>query len=220
MAHRALMRMNNKLPPIKKDVKVLKNLLIIDFEATCIQHEILSPQEIIEIPCVVLSAENWKVKDVFHKYVKPKVHPEISYFCTELTGIMQETVRNEPHFPVVFSEFCQWLKEGNYFNEKEESAFVTSGDWDLRVMLPDQCKLSSIEAPYYFKQWVNIKTAFCSKTDYYPRSIKDMLKYLNMQFHGRCHSGIDDVHNITRIIQTLAYKYDPKFTITSKIKDT
>ncbi|XP_011500833.1 PREDICTED: ERI1 exoribonuclease 3 [Ceratosolen solmsi marchali] len=218
MAHRALMGFYKKLSPIKKEIKTFENLLVLDFEATCVEDKILSPQEIIEFPCIVLSTKTWKVTNAFHKYVKPQVHPKISYFCTDLTGIMQQTVENEQHFPVVFSEFCQWLEKGNYFNEKENSAFVTCGDWDLRVMLPEQCKLSNIEIPYYFNQWINIKTAFCAKTDYYPRSLKDMLKHLNMEFHGKCHSGIDDVHNIIRVIQKLAKMYNSEFTITSNIQ--
>ena len=219
MAHRALMGLTKQLPKRVKEVKKFQNLLVLDFEATCIKDKIINPQEIIEFPCLVLSTQDWEVKDVFHKYVKPRVHPQLSHFCTELTGIMQETVENELYFPEVFSEFCGWLREGQYFEEKDKSAFVTCGDWDLRVMLQKQCQLDKIEVPSYMQEWINLKTSFCAATKYYPRSINDMLQHLKMNIQGRLHCGIDDTHNMVRVIQTLAIKHKAEFNITSKLNE-
>jgi len=219
MAHRALIGLSKNLPRRVNEYKPFKNLLVMDFESTCVAGNILKPQEIIEFPCLVVSSEDWQVSDVFHKYVKPRIHPEISTFCTDLTGIMQETIENEDYFPEVFSEFCEWLKDGKYFDEEGKSAFVTCGDWDLKVMLPNQCELDNIELPSYFKEWINLKTTFCSATKYYPRSLQDMLKHLKMEFQGKSHCGIDDVHNIVRVIQALVDKHKAEFIITSNVEE-
>ncbi|XP_003425664.1 ERI1 exoribonuclease 3 [Nasonia vitripennis] len=219
MAHRALMGLNKNLPNRLNKIKPLQNLLVLDFEATCVKDVILKPQEIIEFPCLVVSTEDWQVKDAFHEYVKPRINPKLSDFCTELTGIMQETLENEEHFPEVFSKFCSWIEDGNYFDEKDKSAFVTCGDWDLKVMLPSQCELDNINVPDYLKEWINLKSSFCLMTKYYPRSLADMLRHLNMKFQGKNHCGIDDVHNMTRVIQKLADKYKAEFTINTKIEE-
>lgn len=46
----------------------------------------------------------------------------------------------------------------NELLEDEKSfAFVTCGDWDLKTMLPNQCRTSKCSKPKYFSQWINIK---------------------------------------------------------------
>ncbi|KAJ8676071.1 hypothetical protein QAD02_011857 [Eretmocerus hayati] len=219
MAHRALMGLSKVLPKRISNVKPFEYLLVLDFEATCLENQILRPQEIIEFPCLVMSTKDWEVKDVFHEYVKPRVHTQLSTFCTELTGIMQETVDNEKHFPQVFLEFNHWLSRGRYFEKENKSAFVTCGDWDLRVMLPNQCKLDEIDLPHYCYEWINLKTLFYSATKHYPRSLKDMLNHLNMEFQGKNHCGLDDAHNMTRVIRVLSKKHRLELSITSDLTD-
>lgn len=91
------------------------NLLVLDFEATCDKAgSNFKPQEIIEFPCAVLSTKDWEVKDVFHEYIRPRVNPELTDFCIELTGIVQGSVDGQPLFPEVFEKFDSWLKEGGY----------------------------------------------------------------------------------------------------------
>lgn len=213
------MGLKKNLPKrVPKEMKKFQNLLVLDFEATCIKNEILKPQEIIEFPCLALSCDDWQVKDVFHDYVKPRVNPEISTFCTELTGITTETLDDEQHFPQVFSNFCKWLEDGRYFEHENKSAFVTCGDWDLKVMLPHQCELENIKVPNHFDEWINLKTAFYMLTKHYPKSLNDMLKHFKMEFKGRAHCGLDDAHNTVRVIQMLASKYDNQFSITTQFK--
>ncbi len=63
--------------------------LVVDFEATCDWKVQPQPQEIIEFPCMKVNASTLEVDSVFHEYVRPKVHPILTDFCTELTGIVQ-----------------------------------------------------------------------------------------------------------------------------------
>lgn len=192
-------------------------LLVMDFEATCERHEVLRPQEIIELPCAVLSTHDWKLKDVFHTYVKPRVHPILTPFCTELTGIMQEMVDDQPYFADVFPKFCEWLTKGGYFDKPEKSSFVTCGNWDLKTMLPSQCDLDGITLSDQFKQWIDLKSSFCESTGYYPKSLKDMIARLNLPLKGRLHSGIDDVKNMVSIILALKEKHNTQFKNTSSL---
>jgi len=218
MAHRVLQRYPRTMIDRSREItQKFEYLLVMDFEATCERYEPLQPQEIIELPCAVLSTRDWKLKDMFHTYVKPRAHPTLTPFCTELTGIMQEMVDDQPHFTDVFPRFCDWLTEGGYFDKPEKSSFVTCGNWDLKTMLPNQCDLDGITLPDQFKQWVELKYTFCESTGYYPKSLKNMLARLNLPLKGRLHSGIDDVKNMVSIIVALKEKYNTQFKITSSL---
>lgn len=68
----------------------LRYLLILDFEATC--GESGFPQdraEIIEFPTVVYDLHEKKEVERFHEYVRPVIQPQLTEFCTQLTGIIQ-----------------------------------------------------------------------------------------------------------------------------------
>lgn len=73
----------------------LKWLLILDFEANCGDNIRPSKknQEVIEWPTLLYNFEADILEDTFHEYIKPVVLPEITPFCTELTGIEQVRLR-------------------------------------------------------------------------------------------------------------------------------
>ncbi|XP_033342597.2 ERI1 exoribonuclease 3 [Megalopta genalis] len=216
MAHRVLHKYPRRPPSLPKEIKQHFNyLLVLDFEATCKEYELIKPQEIIEFPCAAVSTKSWQIESVFHEYVKPKVHPNLTSYCIKLTGIIQDMVENQPHFPDVFDKFQGWLEENNFFKDDNKCAFVTCGNWDLNVMLPAQCKLEKITIPPHFTKWINLKQSFFDATDDYPKSMTYMLSHLKLPLEGRLHSGIDDVKNMVTIIQTLHEQYNLLFKINS-----
>ncbi|KOC62217.1 ERI1 exoribonuclease 3 [Habropoda laboriosa] len=220
MAQRILTKYPRSIYKGTKEIKQHFNyLLVMDFECTCKKFEKIEPQEIIEFPCAAVSTTSWQIENVFHEYIKPRFHPQLTTFCTELTGIIQSMVDNQLHFPEVFKKFCKWLEENNYFKDGNDSAFVTCGDWDLKHMLPYQCKLDKVSLPAQFSKWVNLKGSFCDATEFYPRSLIDMLSHFDLPVHGRIHSGISDVENMVKIIQNLNSKYNFEFKINSAQTD-
>ena len=60
---------------------------VLDFEATCEQDVKLKPMEVVEFPIVLMNASTLQTEADFHHYVRPVVHPKLTPFCTELTGI-------------------------------------------------------------------------------------------------------------------------------------
>ncbi|XP_015117330.1 ERI1 exoribonuclease 3 [Diachasma alloeum] len=194
-------------------IQPFKYLLVLDFEATCEKDVPITTPEIIEFPCLALNTQSWEVEKMFHRYIKPRVNPILSPFCIELTGIMQETVEDEKHFPQVLEDFCNWVERNDFDGDK--SAFVTCGDWDLKVMLPGQCAIDGLAVPEYLKTWINLKTSYCEATQHYPRSLKDMIARLNLPPQGRLHSGLHDSINMVRIIEALAKTYKAKLELTS-----
>lgn len=66
----------------------LRYLLILDFEATC-GDAVEGQNEIIEFPTLVYDLKEDKVQFTFHEYVRPVIHPTLTPFCVDLTGITQ-----------------------------------------------------------------------------------------------------------------------------------
>lgn len=62
--------------------------------------------------------------DEFRSYVKPTVNPQLSEFCTKLTGIRQETIDESPPFIDVLNLFQDFLSKYNLF-QSSTAAFVT-----------------------------------------------------------------------------------------------
>ena len=145
------------LPTSKKGFRpqVFDYILALDFEATCLENARISPQEIIEFPCLKISTQTFDIENEFHTYVKPQFHPTLSEFCTALTGISQDTVEHQPDFITVLDLFDKWLKS----QKIENSSFVilTCGNWDLNTCLRRQCADYKIEFPSWATKWINLK---------------------------------------------------------------
>lgn len=183
--------------------------LVLDFEATCDTPVQIKPMEIIEFPVIKVNANNFETEQVFHCYVKPTHNRTLTPFCTQLTGIIQEMVANEPTFGEVLSQFNHWLHSvglicSDFHRPLKRFTFVTCGEWDLQIMLPDQCQLINSRIPFYFRTWINIKKSYANHFGKWPKSLKSMLEDLNITPIGRLHSGIDDCRNVSLIMKALA----------------
>jgi 2'-phosphotransferase len=158
---------------------------IVDFEATCLNNVKISPQEIIEFPAVLINARTMRTVEselghghgVFHSYVKPTHHPILSAFCTELTGIEQETVDSAPTFPIVYEQFLRFLQpftqsspapaaapstplpqEAYSSTHYQNIIFVSHGNFDFQTALKSQCHLSSLKT--IVRSWINVKDLY------------------------------------------------------------
>lgn len=154
----------------------LKYLLVLDFEATCSNDSSILKKniEIIEFPTLLYSLnERALVKTVpgrpsvppqFHEYVRPVIHPTLTTFCTELTGIEQSTVSQADPFPAVWARFLDWLRTIGVFDEPESYAFLTCGKWDLDVALPIELRRMQQSAPSVCDpaKVINVKKEFSS----------------------------------------------------------
>ena len=186
-------------------------------------------QEVIEFPTVFIDVATGEVAAEFHQYVKPRLNPQLSEFCTELTGIEQATVDAGKYFEEVLKDHEKFVTEHGFLGK---CLYVTCGDWvrescvhgtaflpgpgltptrfvmsqDLERMLPSQCLLISpeLEPPKYLQSWLNIKFAYEAVTGRSRQiGMAGMLRDLNMELLGKHHSGIDDCRNIGRIAMQL-----------------
>ena len=102
-----------------------------------------------------------KILDEFHHYVKPTYNPELSKFCTELTGITQEMVNPGLHLDQTLELLDKWMSQQKYLKENN-FAFVTCGDWDLRTCLKQEAKEKRLYIKDYLRKYINIKKYFAN----------------------------------------------------------
>eukprot|EP00042_Codosiga_hollandica_P044105 m.428859 g.428859 ORF g.428859 m.428859 type:complete len:277 (-) comp56710_c0_seq2:92-922(-) len=181
---------------------------VLDFEAVCEQGVRIQPQEIIEWPTVLFDLRSRTVVDEFHFYIKPRHHPTLTAFCTELTGITQAVVDAGLPMEDVFDRHIAWLRShgldpDNPFAPGHSFTYVTCGNWDLKSCLPPLLATFRLRQHACFRQWVNVKEAFESVTKQRGRGMAEMLSALKQPLVGRHHSGIDDARNILQILRTL-----------------
>lgn len=140
--------------------------------------------------------------DRIQLYVRPIVHPELSAFCTELTGIEQSTVDAADEFPIVFDRYNAWVAQW------PDAVFVTCGNWDLKTALPRQAEVVGLRVPARYQRWIDIKHEFEAHYCIKARGLAGMLVSLGMTFEGRPHSGLDDCVNTARVmVRMLEHNY-------------
>lgn len=207
----------NQINSIKLDKPVILTpdtfysyLLIIDLEATCDLQEGNSnlteyPHEIIEFPVLLYDTRSRRCISVFHAYCKPKLHPDLSTFCTNLTKISQNQVDNAQPFPMVLKHVENWLfKKHNATNLRY--AIVCDCSSDMGKFMRIQCRLNDIPIPSWASVWINLSKAYRAFYKLPARhrvTLITMLKDLNLSFVGQRHRGLDDAINILRIVRII-----------------
>ncbi|GAA5885242.1 hypothetical protein JCM6882_009534 [Rhodosporidiobolus microsporus] len=109
-----------------------------------------SEEQEVEEQEVEEQEEEWELVkvDEFHSFVKPMWKPQLSPFCTKLTGIQQSDVDPAPTFPELCKQFYRDFCIPHYlFTAENKTAWVTDGPWDLRDFIAKQCYLSKVPRP-------------------------------------------------------------------------
>ena len=186
-------------------------LVVLDFEAPCDDRAPPVPQEVIEMPSVLLEGTTLAQVAEFESFVRPVHHPRLTEFCTQLTGITQAEVDGAPPFPEVFAAHQRWLEAQGLDLAGTDWAFVTCGDWDLKTLLPGQLAAAEItDEPACYRRWVNAKHPFRKWAPKLRRAgMVRMLEALDLELEGRHHRGIDDSRNIAKIVRALAERGQP-----------
>lgn len=171
----------------------LDRIFIYDLEATCF-HDKTKPTEIIEIGIVPLDLLTMEVReDISFSSLIINRKTEVSDFCTELTGITQQMIKEKGKD---FADVCNTISK--YYSQKYPSA--SWGNYDL-VKLTSQCKEYSIPTPFG-KTHYNLKNLYAILTgDRNEKGLTNALKERKMEFKGKQHSALDDAINTALIMR-------------------
>ena len=154
------------------------------------------PGEIIEFGCALLDKRGRAIERTWQQYVRPQCHPQLTDFCTELTGIKQAQVAAAPLFPQALEAFRDTfgIRGGN------EPRFASWGNYD-RNILADDCRKHALDYPFRRRNHVNLKAEAVGALGLEKRmGVSRTLKAIGLEFEGQPHSGVDDAWNTGRIV--------------------
>ena len=171
------------------------SFLLIDFECTCDKPMFArEDMEIIEIGAVIglLDHTAFRLLDKRSFYVQPQIYPQLTAFCTELTGISQQQTDAAPPLADVLLRFSQWL---------EPYRPVAWGSWGKfdATQLALECEQKAIASPLAGMPHLNIRQLFARQHGQRP-DLNTALQLTGLTFAGHPHCGADDAFNTGRIL--------------------
>lgn len=168
--------------------------IILDLEATCWNDRNIKKQnEIIEIGALKINHEG-VVESEFSEFVKPKLNPQLSDFCQQLTTIKQSEIDAAETFDVVIKRFTDWI------DIKQEFVLCSWGFYDKR-QFADDCDLHGLEKNW-LENHISLKHQYAEiKKLIKPVGMGSALKMEGLSLDGTHHRGIDDARNIAKIFK-------------------
>lgn len=168
--------------------------VVVDVEATCCDDLRFpdSEREIIEIGAVRLD-ENFATEREFSEIVRPVRHPQLTEFCTQLTGIAQADVDDARGFAEVLADLVDWAGPGY--------GWLTSwGVYDRRQLEID-AEFHVVTLPRWFaSRHVDIRRGFIRWQGIDRCSLADACKMIGEGFAGTVHRGLDDARNAAAVL--------------------
>ena len=201
-------------------------LLIVDVESTCWKDRFAATRtpEIIELGGITLTNINGKLEVLgsFCEFIKPRLHPKISKFCTKLTSIRQEDIEDAKDFSFALKSFREKAKKTAYGMSCRRMVFGSWSPYDRRQIRKD-CKAHGLRYP--FGRYWDIEKSF---SDFMGEqrlySVSNALLELGESYHGQIHRAISDSENTATIVQKSMKqnwkKYFEKFEEDAKNKRT
>lgn len=187
-------------------------VLIIDLEATCDEGDRLPPDEmeIIEIGAVWANADG-HVIDTFQALVRPVVHPQLTAFCMQLTGIQQSDVDDAEPFPIAASKLASFAQGFH----PQSTVWGSWGQFDAN-QLARECERHGVQHPLIGFEHVNLKRRFAKG-----RKIKEVgtaraLQMVGYSLDGTHHRGLDDAKNIAKLLRHIPSKSLEEVLLPSK----
>lgn len=174
-------------------------LLVVDLEATCWPSNAgrVHEMEAIEFGGAIVRTNDFALLDTFSIFIKPRVHPQLSDYCRELTGITQANVDTGIPFESLDSELTRRLAP-----YRHTLAWVSWGNYDRRQLEQDATRWC-VRTPLAAFTHFNVKQLFAKRNRIKGSrpGVRRALEYVGLQFEGRPHSGIDDARNIARLLR-------------------
>lgn len=177
-----------------------QRLVVVDLEATCWEsdeHPALAANQSNETEIIEIGAVN-EAGETFRVVIRPRRHPVLSAFCTELTGLTQAEVEAGVPFPEAVAAFRAWAGA-------DEGLVVASwGAYDQRLLLRDSLR-HGLPKPRWTHR--NIKRLFAAraKREGAPRGgwmgLSAALAWAGLEFEGTPHRAVDDAVNAGRVLR-------------------
>ncbi|WP_348708298.1 3'-5' exonuclease [uncultured Pseudoalteromonas sp.] len=171
-------------------INVYRHIAVVGIEHTCTEDG--EKRETIEIGAVLVDMRSLQVVDEFSCLIRPVIHPKLSQFCTELTGIKQAKLNIAAHFPEAFVHFINWLPDDEYI-------FATWETNDL-VQLNVDCASHGMSV-FSPSTTLNLKEVFKESLKLRKQlGLRKALEISKIPYEGRHHRALDDAKNIAKLL--------------------
>jgi len=172
----------------------MKNLLIVDLEATCFRRGEEPPDfasELIEVGAVGFDTAERRNTGELRLFVKPVQFPALSPYCTELTGIQQADVDAGLPLDAALGRLAALYSPA-------DMVFASWGFYDQRQIERETIRRG---IPYPFgKDHISLKhnhASFYGRK--HPLGMDAALAYHHLPLLGRHHRALDDARTIAAI---------------------
>lgn len=153
-------------------------------------------QETIEIGACAL--DNYgTVTSSFSKLIKPIVHPRMSHFCQNLTGIDQQELYRAKTFRRVIRDFQEWIGV-----DYEDYLLASWGMFDQEQLLAD-CHLHKVDG-YWLEHHIDLREQYRQIRGLpKKRGLKAAVKHEGFTWEGNQHEALVDAENTVKVFQAL-----------------
>lgn len=191
-----------ELEIVNKEIEIplrrFKTLLVVDLEATCwgdARHP-REDMETIEFGGVLVRMSDLQPIDERSWFVKPKLHPQLSDYCVNLTSITQSQVDAGVPFEELCDLIAAWLEP-----HRERLGWGSWGNFDKHQLKKDAARFA-IQSPLDAYPHTNLKDIFSKKhgTGKPRPGMRRALELCGLTIEGAHHRGIDDARNIARML--------------------
>jgi inhibitor of KinA sporulation pathway (predicted exonuclease) len=171
--------------------------IVYDIEATCWEGRPPGmTQETIEIGACEVDPYG-QVTGSFSRLIKPVIHPQLSYFCRNLTRIEQSDINRARDFARVIEDFKEWIGV-----DYEDYLLASWGRFDQRQLRAD-CQLHRLE-DYWLEDHIDLKEQYRQiRSLPKKRGLKSAVKHEGFTWEGEQHRALVDARNTVKIFQRL-----------------
>lgn len=170
-------------------------VVIFDIEASCEDKNINKNYNMETIEIGAVKVENGKIVDTFQTFIKPEYVQSLTPFCTELTGIIYEDLKDAPTFNeaiVNFYEFIYGLP------------IYSCGEFDRKFLLRElsdkgEDYAHTLTANAIKANHRNLKVLFNKVTGEKMAGMTKMAEILSVELTGIHHRALDDTLNLAKI---------------------
>ncbi|WP_082486167.1 3'-5' exonuclease [Acidovorax sp. Leaf84] len=151
--------------------------------------------EIIEIGAEWASADG-RLIDTFQALVRPAVHPHLTPFCKQLTGINQSDVDSAEPFPIAAAKLASFAQRF----QPESTVWGSWGQFDAN-QLTRECERHGVQHPLTGLEHVNLKRRFAKGRKIKEVGMARALQMVGCALEGAHHRGLDDAKNIAKLLR-------------------
>ena len=171
-------------------------ILVIDLEASCDEGDKLpgDEMEMIEVGAVWATPDG-RILAEFQALVRPVLHPRLTPFCSQLTGITQADVDGAPLFPEVAARLASFAE----LHGHEASTWGSWGQYDAKQLARDSTR-HGIANPLANFEHVNLKRQFAKARRIKEVGMARALQMVGLPLNGSHHRGLDDARNIAKLL--------------------